>query len=60
MRTPIFQIGAFTTWLFAGNPAAVMPMDTFPADAVLQAIAAMPLSPAQQWSWSGQSRDAAP
>ena len=40
MRIPIFQIDAFTTHRFAGNPAAVMPMDTFPADAVLQAIAA--------------------
>jgi PhzF family phenazine biosynthesis protein len=40
MRTPIFQIDAFTTRRFAGNPAAVMPMDDFPADAVLQAIAA--------------------
>lgn len=40
MRTPIFQLDAFTTRRFAGNPAAVMPMDSFPADAVLQAIAA--------------------
>jgi PhzF family phenazine biosynthesis protein len=40
MRTPIFQIDAFTDRRFAGNPAAVMPMDGFPADAVLQAIAA--------------------
>jgi PhzF family phenazine biosynthesis protein len=40
MRTPIFQIDAFTTRRFAGNPAAVMPMDSFPEDAVLQAIAA--------------------
>src|SRR3984893_18440839 len=40
MRTPIFQIDAFTTRRFAGNPAAVMPMDSFPADAMLQAIAA--------------------
>ena len=40
MRTPIFQIDAFTTRRFAGNPAAVMPMDSFPADAVLQAVAA--------------------
>lgn len=40
MRTPIFQVDAFTTRLFAGNPAAVMPMERFPADAVLQAIAA--------------------
>jgi PhzF family phenazine biosynthesis protein len=40
MRTPIFQIDAFTNRRFAGNPAAVMPMASFPADAVLQAIAA--------------------
>jgi PhzF family phenazine biosynthesis protein len=40
MRTPIFQIDAFATRRFAGNPAAVIPMDSFPADAVLQAIAA--------------------
>jgi PhzF family phenazine biosynthesis protein len=40
MRTPIFQIDAFTTRRFAGNPAAVMPMDSFLADAVLQALAA--------------------
>jgi PhzF family phenazine biosynthesis protein len=40
MRTPIFQIDAFTTRRFAGNPAAVMPMASFPAEAVMQAIAA--------------------
>src|SRR5580704_7894060 len=40
MRIPIFQIDAFTTRRFAGNPAAVMLMDSFPDDAVLQAIAA--------------------
>jgi PhzF family phenazine biosynthesis protein len=40
MRTPIFQIDAFTTRRFAGNPAAVMLMDRFLADAVMQAIAA--------------------
>jgi len=40
MRTPIFQIDAFTTRRFAGNPAAVMPMASFPADALMQAIAA--------------------
>jgi PhzF family phenazine biosynthesis protein len=40
MRTPIFQIDAFTTHRFAGNPAAVMPMDSFPDDALMQAIAA--------------------
>jgi PhzF family phenazine biosynthesis protein len=40
MRTPIFQIDAFTTRRFTGNPAAVMPMDSFLSDTVLQAIAA--------------------
>ncbi|MDB6086012.1 MAG: hypothetical protein JWN43_3893 [Gammaproteobacteria bacterium] len=40
MRTPIFQVDAFTSSRFAGNPAAVMPMDHFPDDTVLQAIAA--------------------
>jgi predicted PhzF superfamily epimerase YddE/YHI9 len=40
MRTPIFQLDAFTTRRFSGNPAAVMPMDRFLDDATLQAIAA--------------------
>jgi PhzF family phenazine biosynthesis protein len=40
MRTPIFQIDAFASRRFAGNPAAVMPMNSFPADTVLQEIAA--------------------
>ncbi len=40
MRTPIFQVDAFTARRFAGNPAAVMPMESFLADAVLQAVAA--------------------
>jgi PhzF family phenazine biosynthesis protein len=40
MRTPIFQIDAFTTRRFSGNPAAVMPMDHFLPDAVMQAVAA--------------------
>jgi PhzF family phenazine biosynthesis protein len=40
MRTPIFQLDAFTTRRFAGNPAAVMPMEKFPADAIMQSIAA--------------------
>jgi PhzF family phenazine biosynthesis protein len=40
MRTPIFQIDAFTARRFAGKPAAVMPMGSFLADAVLQAVAA--------------------
>ena len=40
MITPVFQVDAFTTQRFAGNPAAVMPMDAFPADDVMQALAA--------------------
>ena len=40
MRTPIYQLDAFTTRRFAGNPAAVMPMVAFPPDATLQALAA--------------------
>jgi PhzF family phenazine biosynthesis protein len=40
MRTPIFQLDAFTTRRFAGNPAAVMPLDRFPEDDLLQALAA--------------------
>jgi len=40
MRTALFQLDAFASRQFAGNPAAVMPMDSFPSDAVLQAIAA--------------------
>ncbi len=40
MRTRIFQVDAFTTRRFGGNPAAVMLMDSFLDDTVLQAIAA--------------------
>jgi PhzF family phenazine biosynthesis protein len=40
MRISIFQVDAFTSRRFAGNPAAVMPMQDFPADEILQAIAA--------------------
>jgi PhzF family phenazine biosynthesis protein len=39
MKFRIFQVDAFTTKRFAGNPAAVMLMDSFPADRVMQAIA---------------------
>jgi len=39
MRTPIFQIDAFSDEKFAGNPAAVMPLDAFPDDTLMQAIA---------------------
>jgi PhzF family phenazine biosynthesis protein len=40
MRTPIFQVDAFTARRFAGNPAAVMPMDRFLTDSEMQTIAA--------------------
>ena len=40
MRCPIFQVDAFASKLFTGNPAAVMPLPGFPADSVLQSIAA--------------------
>src|SRR3954466_1280994 len=40
MRTPLFQLDAFTTRRFAGNPAAVLPLLEFPSDAMMQAIAA--------------------
>ncbi len=40
MRAPIYQVDAFAPSLFGGNPAAVMPVRSFPADAVMQAIAA--------------------
>jgi PhzF family phenazine biosynthesis protein len=40
MRTPIFKLDAFTSKVFAGNPAAVMPMKSFPPDATMLAVAA--------------------
>ena len=40
LRVPIYQLDAFTTRRFAGNPAAVMVLDRFPDDATLLAIAA--------------------
>ena len=40
MPTPIYQVDAFATCRFGGNPAAVMPLKSFPDDAVMQAIAA--------------------
>jgi PhzF family phenazine biosynthesis protein len=40
MRTRIYQLDAFATRRFTGNPAAVMPLEAFPADAVMQAVAA--------------------
>jgi len=40
MRTQIFQVDAFATRRFAGNPAAVLPLESFLPDATLQSIAA--------------------
>jgi PhzF family phenazine biosynthesis protein len=40
MRAPIFQVDAFADRLFTGNPAAVMPLQEFPTEAAMQAIAA--------------------
>ena len=39
-KLPIYQVDAFTTHLFRGNPAAVVVLDEWPADEVLQSIAA--------------------
>ena len=40
MRIPLFQVDAFTSKVFAGNPAAVCLLDHWIEDSVLQAIAA--------------------
>jgi len=40
MRIPLYQVDAFASRVFAGNPAAVCLLDAFPEDSVLQAIAA--------------------
>lgn len=40
MRIPIYQVDAFADRPFAGNPAAVCPLEAWPEDALLQAIAA--------------------
>jgi PhzF family phenazine biosynthesis protein len=40
MRLPIYQVDAFTDRIFAGNPAAVVPLEEWLPDATLQAIAA--------------------
>lgn len=40
MRLPIYQVDAFTGELFRGNPAAVVPLESWPDDRLLQAIAA--------------------
>jgi PhzF family phenazine biosynthesis protein len=40
MQVPIFQVDAFTSAVFAGNPAAVCPLENWLPDKTLQAIAA--------------------
>jgi PhzF family phenazine biosynthesis protein len=40
MRLPLFQVDAFTSHVFRGNPAAVCPLQSWLADATLQSIAA--------------------
>lgn len=40
MKLPLYQVDAFTNRLFAGNPAAVVILDGWLPDEVLQAIAA--------------------
>jgi len=40
MRIPVYQVDAFTSRLFAGNPAAVCPLEAWLPDATMQSIAA--------------------
>src|SRR5688572_33358578 len=40
MEIPFYQVDAFTDRVFAGNPAAVWPLEAWLDDAVLQGIAA--------------------
>jgi PhzF family phenazine biosynthesis protein len=40
MDVPIYQVDAFASRVFAGNPAAVCPLDAWLLDAVMQSIAA--------------------
>jgi PhzF family phenazine biosynthesis protein len=40
MRYPLYQVDAFASRLFTGNPAAVMPMPAFPSDEIMQSLAA--------------------
>jgi PhzF family phenazine biosynthesis protein len=39
MKLPIYQVDAFTNQAFHGNPAAVMPLNFWPEDSLLQKIA---------------------
>jgi PhzF family phenazine biosynthesis protein len=40
MKIPIYQVDAFTSKVFRGNPAAVCPLESWPEDHLLQNIAA--------------------
>ncbi|MFN7651422.1 MAG: PhzF family phenazine biosynthesis protein [Acidobacteriota bacterium] len=40
MRLPLYQVDAFTSKLFSGNPAAICPLECWLPDSVLQHIAA--------------------
>ena len=40
MHVPIYQVDAFSSKLFSGNPAAICPLENWLPDATLQAIAA--------------------
>ena len=40
MSLPIYQLDAFTNQIFGGNPAAVVPLDSWLPDAIMQTIAA--------------------
>jgi len=40
MKLPLYQVDAFTSELFSGNPAAVCPLDSWLDDRTLQGIAA--------------------
>ena len=40
MTLPIYQVDAFTSKLFGGNPAAVVPLEKWLDDSTLQNIAA--------------------
>src|SRR5512135_3083942 len=40
MKLPLYQVDAFTSSLFHGNPAAICPLNEWLPDSVLQSIAA--------------------
>ena len=40
MKIPLYQVDAFTDRVFAGNPAAVCPLEAWINDETLQRIAA--------------------